>query len=68
MLTAQMLKQRNINVLGWIFNDEYLDYENEIVQWSGFPWIGSIRNLPVIDKHTIHVQAIKMQEHLKNFV
>ena len=68
LLTARVLQQNEINVLGWIFNDEYLDYETEIVQWSGFPWIASIRNLPEINKVVIHAYAVKMKEHLNLFL
>ena len=63
LLTAMALKANNINVMGWIFNDEYLDYENEIVEWSGYPWIASVRRLPLINKSTIHSQGVKMKEH-----
>lgn len=68
LLTAAMLTQKNIPVLGWIFNDEYLDYETEIALWSGFPWIASVRKLPVINRSVIHEQSVKMLEHIKIFV
>ncbi len=68
LLTARVLHQNEINVLGWIFNDQYLDYETEIVQWSGFPWIASLRNLPEINKGVIHAHSIKMKEHLNLFL
>ncbi len=68
LLTAQMLKQKNIHVLGWIFNDEYLDYEPEIALWSGFPWIASIKKLPVINKSVIHEQSVNLLEHFKIFL
>lgn len=68
LLTAKILQHHKINVLGWIFNDNFLDYESEIVQWSGLPWIASVRNLPEINKGVIHSQAIKMKDHLQLFV
>lgn len=68
LLTAKALKQNKIDVLGWIFNGNYLDYENDIVQWSGFPWIASVRNLPEINKGVIHTQAVKIKEHLNLFL
>ena len=37
LLTAQVCKHYRLPVAGWLFNDQYLDYENEIVQWSGIP-------------------------------
>ena len=42
LLTARLCRQLGIPVLGWVFNDQYLDYEKEIVQWSGYPSLGSI--------------------------
>ena len=68
LLTARVLQQNHINVLGWIFNEQYLDYETEIVQWSGFPWIASLRNLPEINKAVIHAHSIKMKAHLNSFL
>ncbi len=68
LLTAKVLQQSGINVLGWIFNDEYLDYENEIVEWSGFPRIASLRNLPELNKAVIHAHSVKMREHLNSFL
>ncbi len=67
MLTARVLLQSGLNVMGWIFNDDYLDYEADIVDWSRLPWIASVRNLPELNKGVIHAQAVKMKEHLKPF-
>ena len=36
------MQAKNINVVGWIFNDQYMNYEDEIVQWSGYEKIASI--------------------------
>ncbi|MBN9381721.1 MAG: dethiobiotin synthase [Chitinophagaceae bacterium] len=42
LLTAAVCKTHGLDVAGWIFNDQYLHYEQEIVQWSGIPVIGSV--------------------------
>jgi dethiobiotin synthetase len=42
LLTAQVCRQNNVNVAGWIFNDQFMHYEDEIVEWSGYPKIASI--------------------------
>jgi dethiobiotin synthetase len=68
LLTARVLVQNNINVMGWIFNEDFLDYETEIVAWSGFPWIASVRTLPELNKDVIYVQSVKMKEHLTLFL
>jgi len=57
LLTAQVCRQHNLDVLGWIFNDQYLNYENEIVQWSGYKKLASIPLKKTIDKNFILEQA-----------
>jgi dethiobiotin synthetase len=57
LLTANICKQRGIDVLGWIFNDQFLDYEDEIVAWSGYPKIGSIPFTENVDKAFVKAQA-----------
>ena len=42
LLTAEVCRSHGLKVVGWIFNDQYLHYEQEIVSWSGVPRIGSI--------------------------
>jgi dethiobiotin synthetase len=42
LLTALACKSRHLDVAGWVFNDRYLDYEEEIVRWSNFPKIGTL--------------------------
>ena len=64
LLTAQVCRQKNIRVLGWIFNDEFMDYEQDIVMWSGYHRLASIGKLEKIDKATISREAAKMKENL----
>src|SRR4030095_1917932 len=56
LLTAAVCKQNNIDVLGWIFNDHYMNYEDEIVQWSGYPKIASLPFLKNINADLIQQQ------------
>jgi dethiobiotin synthetase len=42
LMTAALCKARGLSVAGWIFNDQYQPYEQEIVRWSGIPYIASI--------------------------
>lgn len=53
LLTAAYCRSNNIEVAGWIFNDDYMQYENEIVAWSGYPSLGSIPKLDMINKQLI---------------
>ena len=67
LLTAAICKQYNIDVLGWIFNDQYLDYEEEIVQWSGYKKIASIPFAEKIDKQFVKEQAEILRHKFSNF-
>jgi dethiobiotin synthetase len=42
LLTVMAAKQYQLDVAGWLFNDQYLDYEGEIIAWTGLPALGSI--------------------------
>ncbi len=64
LLTAAICKQRNIDVIGWIFNDQYLDYEEEIVRWTGYPKIASIPLAEKIDKAFVLQQAGSIRKGL----
>lgn len=68
LLTAAILKKEKIDVAGWIFNEEYLNYENEIKKWSGYPVIASVKHLPAISKETIKEEAEKMKGRLQKFL
>ncbi|MBX9732954.1 MAG: dethiobiotin synthase [Chitinophagaceae bacterium] len=53
LLTAAFCRSNDIPVAGWIFTDTYMDYEEEIVKWSGYPKIMNVPLLPSIDNVTI---------------
>ncbi len=57
LLTAQVCMSNKIDVLGWIFNDQYLHYEDEIVQWSGYRKLASIPAVKDVDRDFIASQA-----------
>jgi dethiobiotin synthetase len=64
LLTAQVCRQKNIRVLGWVFNDQYMDYEEDIVRWSGYPKLGSVPKLDKVDQETIREEAKKIIKNL----
>lgn len=68
LLTAYALRKEKLNVAGWIFNEEYKSYENDIANWTGFPAIAKVKHLPVISKETIKREAQKMRPHLINIL
>jgi dethiobiotin synthetase len=64
LLTALLCRQKKIDVIGWIFNDRYGDYEEEIAYWSGYPLIGSLPKLNKISRPQIAEQAALMKESI----
>ncbi len=68
LLTAMVCKQYNLDVVGWIFNDQYLQYEDEIVRWSGFPKIASVPFEKNINKDFINEQANKIKQSLTDLL
>jgi dethiobiotin synthetase len=68
LLTAAYCKQKGLDVAGWLFNDQYLDYADEIVQWTGYPKLGSIPYADTVDRSFVSEQAAairtKLAEHI----
>lgn len=66
LLTAKACRQKSLRVMGWIFNDEPpvtgMNYEDDIVQWSGYPVLASVGKLPQIDSSVVREKA----EHIKS--
>ncbi|HAI83327.1 MAG TPA: dethiobiotin synthase [Chitinophagaceae bacterium] len=65
LLTVAVCKQHQIEVAGWLFNDQYLNYEDEIVQWTGIPKIGSIATASVVDATFVQAQAKQLATSLQ---
>jgi dethiobiotin synthetase len=68
LLTAQVCRQREIDVLGWIFNDQYMHYEEEIVRWSGYPSIGSIPFAQQVNRTFISEHAKSIELSLRSLL
>ncbi|WP_127124444.1 dethiobiotin synthase [Pseudoflavitalea rhizosphaerae] len=65
LLTAKVCRDLDLPVTGWIFNDQYLDYEEEIVRWSNFPKIATVPYSETTDGAFINSQAAIVKEALK---
>lgn len=63
-LTAYYCQKEGLDVVGWIFNDQYLDYEDEIVAWSGYPSLGRIPRLKQVNRDKIKSLADTIQPGL----
>lgn len=57
LLTARACKASGTPVKGWIFNDQYLAYESEIVRWSGIDHIVSIPYQKQPDREFVKTQG-----------
>jgi dethiobiotin synthetase len=68
LLTARVCREMQIPVIGWVFNDQYLDYEEEIVKWSNFPRIASIPWTENINGTFINSQAAAIRKQLKELL
>lgn len=64
LLSAALCRQRELDCCGWIFNDQYLDYETEIETWSGIPKIASIPQTGKIDPFFVKQQSETMKKRL----
>jgi len=64
LLTAAVCKAHDIRVAGWVFNDQYLQYESEIVQWSGIPALASIPFRDQPDKEFVSARAAAIRPAL----
>jgi dethiobiotin synthetase len=68
LLTAAVCKEHNIDVIGWMFNDQYMQYEAEIEKWSGYQKIGSIPAATTINKEFVKEQAMLIKDQLKRIL
>lgn len=64
LLTALACREKGINVMGWIFNDNYLDYEHDIVRWTNIPSLASIPFSPRPDSEFVAAQAKLLQKEM----
>ncbi|MEO8117327.1 MAG: dethiobiotin synthase [Bacteroidota bacterium] len=64
LMTAQICAAKKIPVAGWIFNKQYLHYEDEIAGWSGFDIIAKIPERKNITNKFIREQANALREKL----
>jgi len=68
LLTANVCRAHGLDVAGWIFTDEYLNYEEDIAKWSGYPVIASIPWANTVNKDFILQQAARISPALNKLV
>jgi dethiobiotin synthetase len=65
LLTAAVCRRQGLRVAGWIFNDQYMRYEQEIAQWSGIPAIASIPFDDNLSRDFVREQAARIRPALQ---
>src|SRR5450432_3354418 len=60
LMTASLCRSYGLDVAGWVFNDNYMDYEQEIASWSDYPALFSLPLFDSISKQTIFDAARKL--------
>ena len=68
LVTAALCKQRKLDVIGWVFNDQYQNYEDEITGWSGYPKIASIPFAQSVTRAFISNQAQRIKANLLQYI
>jgi dethiobiotin synthetase len=68
LLTASVCRSAGLDVAGWVFNDNYLDYSAEIVAWSGYPALFSLPLLPRVDAASVSQAALRFGEEGKSYL
>ena len=68
LMTSRICKEEGLDVAGWIFNDQYMDYEMEIVEWTGLRKLASIPRCNNIQRDFIDVQANVLKDQLASYL
>jgi dethiobiotin synthetase len=68
LLTASVCKQNNLDVLGWMFNEDFMNYEEEIEAWSGYTKIATVPTCEHINAMFVQQQAMLIKHSLQFFL
>jgi dethiobiotin synthetase len=61
LMTARLCRSYGLDVAGWVFNDQYMDYEKEIADWSGYPALFSVPLFQKISRETVLAEAKRIE-------
>jgi dethiobiotin synthetase len=53
LMTAKICREQGMEVAGWVFNDQFMNYELEIADWSDYPILFSLPRFDSVSKQTI---------------
>ncbi|MBZ5855956.1 dethiobiotin synthase [Flavihumibacter profundi] len=68
LLTAAVCNSMGLNVAGWVFNDNYGSYQEEIAHWTNLPVLGSIPFSASCDRTFVEQQAMLLGPNLKKWI
>jgi dethiobiotin synthetase len=68
LMTARVCQYFGLSVCGWVFNDQYLDYEDEICKWTHLPKIASIPHRDNPGKDFILEQATRLDATIRDWL
>jgi dethiobiotin synthetase len=68
LLTASVCKQNNLDVAGWMFNEDFMNYEEEIEAWSGYTKIATVPTCEHINAMFVQQQAMLIKHSLQFFL
>lgn len=68
LLTAQICSYHQLPVAAWVFNDQFMDYEGEIVSWTGIPSLCSIPFLKNRSKETVYQEAGRIRDRVRSLL
>jgi dethiobiotin synthetase len=64
LMSAQICRYRELPVAGWIFNDQFMNYEGEIVRWTGIPAICSVPFLRNRNREAVFQEANRIRNRI----
>ncbi len=68
LLSAEICRFHELTVAGWVFNDQFMDYEGEIVSWTGIPALFSIPFLKNRSRESVYMEVQRMGERVRNLL
>ncbi len=57
LMTAKLCRSAGVDVAGWVFNDNYMNYEQEIARWSAFPILFSLPLFEAVSSQSVQRAA-----------
>ncbi|MBH2004294.1 MAG: dethiobiotin synthase [Sphingobacteriia bacterium] len=68
LLTAAFCRSNQMDVLGWFFTGASAEYQQQVVQWSGYKAIAAVPALSSINKATVAGAASGIRAALKAII